>query len=96
MTPSTSSSIVNVPMTGRDLQWLSALDAAISTLLHPEATDDELEFNLNAVEVLYVLHYSRDEALALRDRMHALLPADTPMRFSAPQFVAASRVTLVS
>ena len=96
MTPSTSSSIVSVPITVRDAQWLSALDAAISTLLSPTATDDEFEHNMNAIEVLYAFHYSRDEALALRNRLHAILPTDTPMRFTTPELVAASRTTLVS
>ena len=96
MTPSTSTAIQNIPLTTRDVQWLTALDAAISTLLSPHATDDEVEHNMDALEYLYVLHYSYDEALALRNRLHAILPADTPMRFTTPELVAASRTTLVS
>ena len=95
-TPSTSTSIQNVPLTTRDVQWLTALDAAISTLINPRATDADVEFNLDAVEHLYIFHYSRDEALALRDRLHALLPSDTPMRFTVPELVAISTSTLFS
>lgn len=91
-----TSTILAVPLSVRDLQWLSALDAAISTLINPGATEEQVEFNIDAVEHLYDFHYSRDEALALRKRLHALLPPETPMRFHDPTLLATSQTTLFS
>ena len=90
------SSIVNVPLTSRDIQWLAVVDVMIASLLDPHVSDDKVDMNADAVERMYTLHYSQEEAFALRERIRALLPRDAPMTFIPPQFPVLSTATLES
>ena len=97
MTPTPSTvSIVNVPLTARDIQWLAVVDVMIASLLDGAISDEQVDLNAEAVERMYMLHDSSEEACALRDRIRALLPRDAPLTFVAPQFPLASVATLPS
>lgn len=63
----------------RDAQFLAALTALGSVVLNPASTADMLEHNLTAFAVLFCVHYSGDEANALKQRIVALLPEDGPL-----------------
>lgn len=85
---SSTASILNVPLTLRDLQWLVMTDVLTSTLLNPHASDDAMEMNADAAERLYIVHYTAEEQDALRARLRALLPPESPLVFAQPQFPA--------
>jgi hypothetical protein len=85
-----TASVVNVALTLRDLQWLVMTDVLTSTLLNVHASDDAMDMNADAAERLYFVHYSQEEQDALRARLRALLPPETPLVFASPQFPAST------
>lgn len=85
-----SATILNVTLTARDIQWLVMADVLTSTLLNVHASDDAMEMNADAAERLYFVHYSQEEQDALRARLRALLPTESPLVFASPQFPAST------
>lgn len=69
----------------RDVQWLAAIMEIGATLLSDTVTERELQFNLDAIETLFVAHYSGTEGNALAQRVRALLPPDTLLKFVEPR-----------
>ena len=88
MTRSSQTAIHAVPLTTRDVQWLAVVDVVIAALLDPTSSDHALEVNIEGVEQLYMLHYSSEEAFALRTRLRALIPDNSPVLFVPPQLPA--------
>ena len=93
---SSAASIVSVPLTLRDLQWLVLADVLTATLVNPRTPDDAIEMNVDATERYYALHYTEEEQTALRERLRAFLPPDSPLVFVPPQFPLTSAATLQS
>ena len=91
-----TASIVSVPLTLRDLQWLVLADVMTATLVNPRTPDDAIEMNVDATERYYALHYTEEEQTALRARLREFLPADSPLVFVSPQLPFASSATLPS
>lgn len=91
-----TTTIQNVPLTTRDVQWLALVDVMVATLLDRNADPEHVDMNLDAIALFYHHYYSHTEANALRDKLRALLPPDAPLTFVQPQLFAASNASLLS
>jgi hypothetical protein len=69
-----------VTLSGRDVQWLTALVALSTTVLNPNATRAALENNVDTLcELFDSHHYSGAEINALYDMLYNALPITSPI-----------------
>lgn len=83
----TTTSQLTLMLSVRDVQCVTVMLEMCATLLAPHAKPEDVQGNYDALEDLFDDYYSGTEWDALRKRLWALLPDDSPLTFTDPRLM---------